>query len=208
MKKRIFSLLFAICLIIPCAFLLSACGQAGGGEKFVVTKEEWNNALNWKGQTSVYIYSEQINADEDVTYSTDLAEVKYDGTNIHCKRWVDDAPVDSLVETFFVKDNNSYSRIVKGAKDNQTYQILKGEYDDVFSVAYSHLLQDLTYDDFEYDEATKSYVNNEHKITVRFTFKSDSLEKIVVEEINSNPGTVPFTRTTTIKIEPVTVELP
>lgn len=199
MKKRILSLIFTFCLIIPCMFLMTACGQDGQ-----LTKAEWESAFEWKGKTNVHIYSEQINEEIMDNY----ADVKYDGVNIYCRQWDSENPESSLVETYFTKNGNVYTRIDVGAKDNQTLTINKQDYDGVFVSTYRNLLYDLSYEDFVYDENTNVYKNDENKLKVAFTFNNDLITKIVVTVINTDPGTVPFTRTTTITFESVEITLP
>lgn len=48
MKKKFITLLLAICMILPCVFMLNACGEKGGNEilHWNIIKDEWENVIS------------------------------------------------------------------------------------------------------------------------------------------------------------------
>lgn len=198
MKKKIMSFVLAMCLFVPAMFLFTACGQ-----NQQITKEEWNNALDWKGKTNVHIYCERDNAEP---YMDEYADVKYDGTNIYCKRWDSENPESSLVEMYYIKKNNNYWFLQTGAK-NDSIVISQNEYESALNNRYDSLVCSLSYDDFEYDNTTDSYVNAEKKLTIKFTFEKDKLTKIEAVREGAD-GLGDYTETTTITFENVEFEVP
>lgn len=201
MKKKILSFILAIFMILPCSFLLTACG-----ENEQITKEEWNSALAWKEKTNVHIYSEELNPHGTYNYG----DVKYDGTNVHCKQWDSENPETSLVETYFVKEGNTYSRLDRGAKGDYDYAegFTKENYDAVFTSAYSHMLGGLTFDDFKYNKSEKLYVSKDGLITVAFTFNKKTITKISVKKTVNHTGDDQSKFNITITFEDVTVTVP
>lgn len=205
MKKKILSFVLAFCFLIPCALALNACNENIETEKCTVTKEEWNNAMDYAKQENLTISSKNI---PEGNYSATASVVKYDGTKIYWSQWFEEDSEASLVEYYYIKDGNIYTKIEKGAKGNSSYTISKSEYDDVLENERRNILNNLSYDDFSFNEETKAYVSNDNCITVSFTFENGNLAKIDVVKLNNSSGSVPFRETTTITFEKVTITLP
>lgn len=66
MKKKFLSLLLAICMILPCAFMLNACG--GKDKDVKITEEIWNREINdtdYSNRVSNFNYTVSINTPEN-----------------------------------------------------------------------------------------------------------------------------------------------
>lgn len=110
MKKKIFSLLLAICLIIPMSLMLSACGEK---VKTTVTAEEWTKALNFEEITN-YSVKGSSTTNPDFYY-----EMKYDGSKISVKKR--DSEESAGDEYFYEKvvsgNTNNYFKYSKNGSD-------------------------------------------------------------------------------------------
>lgn len=201
MKKKILSFIMALCFIIPCTAMLSACND----DKSTVTEQEWNSALDYANKTNIYIHRENIT--EGDTFDSESI-VKYDGTTIYWSQWFKQDAENSLVEYFYTKDNSKYFKIEKGAKGNQKFEISESEYRSEMANEMRNLINGLTYKDFNYNAESKSYISTNKEVEITFKFKNKTLEKIEITRTNNESGTVPFVETTTITFDKVTINIP
>lgn len=155
-KKSLISLVLAICLIVPAMFMLTACGGNNKEVRTTVTADEWASALSFEGMDN---YSCKFGSPANADF---LYLVERDGTKVHIKQVGAPASGNDV-------DDNYYDKITTGDKtDYKKYHYTQGEDKweesaidaDAYTNALNNLSSGLTmfkYDNFKYNEKTKSY---------------------------------------------------
>lgn len=186
MKRKIFSLILAICLIIPAMFILSACGNAKPEEPTItttVTEEQWGKAVGFEGMKDITLNS-TINTNPNFSY-----QLKYDGVTVYSKQiGMHNNPASTE------HDESYYTKITSG--DTVSYvkyywvttdQKWKNEESDETSYngALAHLNnlgQGFPYNEYTYNENTKAYVHTETSPaqTNELYFENGVLVKILI----------------------------
>ena len=154
MKTKIFGALLAICIILSCVFIFSACGETSNGG---ITEEEWNSQLNLMSLTKYSFTAFDGKVDN---------EIKFDGISFsHAIKMPDsEAPVS---EMRLILDGDKYIR----------YDLAEDGYWDKSEVSirdFAGIISNITarfmfnyaelfkYGEIPYNEATKQFEANEY----------------------------------------------
>ncbi len=189
MKKKFLSLLLAICMIIPCASILTACGEKNGNEisHWNIIKDEWCNVIstdNFCIETTPETLQNLQNGE--------LISLTYD--------YVED---DNIIKITKIAKYNGYDGtmkyhylIVLGAENQYyevpTYDISNPIFPDDYRETtinpnssmeqYIDLIEDVknNYDEFESDLDNEEYTRN---ITSNVFGANNIINKILVKRI-------------------------
>ena len=149
MKRKIFATLLALCMLVTCAFVLSACDKGDGTS---VSKSDWNSALNLTNKSEI----------SSTTLKGDMRiEMKYDGTNYsQCVKSLDSE--EPINETRWIKDGNKYvvynlERNGSWSNYDETVQFFEESISMVKQAFWINYSNTFKFEDFTYNEQTKQF---------------------------------------------------
>lgn len=207
MKRKIFSLALAICLIIPAMFVLSACENSNNPTTTItttVTEEQWEKAVRFEGMNDITLNS-TISTNPNFSY-----QLKYNGVTVYSKQigTQDDPSSTNYDEKYDTKitsdDTVSYVHYSKQAEDDSWSKTDSNEtsYNNAF-VSLKAIEVGFAYNEYTYNENTKAYVHTETAPaqTNELYFENGVLVKILIIQ---NTATLCFN----LSYSPVTLTLP
>ncbi|MBQ7906602.1 MAG: hypothetical protein IJ309_01365 [Clostridia bacterium] len=158
MKRKIIGAMLALCIILSCAFVFSACGDTSNGG---ITEDEWNSELNLMSLTKYSFTVFDGKADN---------EIKFDGINFsHAIKMPDsEEPVN---EMRLVLDGDKYIRydLAEDGYWDKSEVSLRDFASEISTITAQYMLnyaELFKYGEIPYNEGTKQFEANEYTYNI------------------------------------------